>query len=261
MIEVAERFDDISLMITHYNRSKSLERLLSELKKANCSFHSIIVADDTSAPEHVDYIRGLQKEYDFELLTGPVNKGLGNNLNKGQDAVTTPYTLYIQEDFVPLEGFRTHLKNGLSLLKEYGDFDMVRFYAYSKYPYLKSYRDGFSEMLFKWWYPGLDKFAYYSDHPHLRRSTFFQKFGRYKEGVSGDKTEFSMMMSFLKHGGKAFFYEQHKSVLDQVNSASEPSTMTLTRDKWRNSEDFFIRNLRTLYRYLNCYSALYFRKI
>lgn len=261
MIATVEQFDDVSLMITHYNRSRSLERLLSEIKKANCSFNSIIVADDSSTADHVAYIRSLQDTYDFELLTGPVNKGLGNNLNKGQDAVKTPYTLYIQEDFIPLEGFAEKLKNGLSLLKERADFDMVRFYAYSKYPYLKECRDGFSEMLFKWWYPGLDKFAYYSDHPHLRRSTFFEKFGRYKEGVSGDKTEFSMMMSFLRNKGKAFFYEQHKSALEQVNSESEPSTMTGTRDKWRNSEGFFIRNLRTVYRYLNCYSALYLRKI
>jgi len=259
MIEKAERFDDVSLMITHYNRSRSLERLLSELKKANCSFNTIIVSDDSSAAEHIEYINTLHAEYDFELLTGPVNKGLGNNLNKGQDAVKTPYTLYIQEDFIPLENFATHLKNGLSLLKEREDFDMVRFYAYSKYPYLKEYKYGFSEMLFKWWYPGLDKFAYYSDHPHLRRSTFFQKFGRYLEGTSGDKTEFSMMMSFIKHGGKAFFYEKHKSVLEQANSESEPSTMT--RDKWRNSDNFFIRHIRTLYRYANCYSGLYLRKV
>lgn len=258
MIETAGRFEEVTLMITHYNRSKSLERLLGEIKAAGCSFSAIVVADDCSAAEHLEYIKGLHQDYDFELVSGPVNKGLGNNLNKGQDAVKTPYTLYIQEDFTPLEGFRAHLENGLSLLKERADFDMVRFYAYNKYPYLKPYQFGFSEMLFKWWYPGLDKFAYYSDHPHLRRSTFFQKFGRYLEGVSGDKTEFSMMMSFLRNGGKAFFYEQHKSILDQVNSADEPSTMT--RNRWRNSENFFVRQIRTVYRYVNCYTGLWFGK-
>jgi glycosyltransferase involved in cell wall biosynthesis len=259
MIESKPRFDDVTLMITHYNRSKSLERLLSALKEANCSFYDIVVSDDSSKQEHLDYINTLHADYDFKLVSGPVNKGLGNNLNKGQDAVTTPYTLYIQEDFIPLEGFYVHLSNGLSLLKERSDFDMVRFYAYSKYPYLKEYKYGFSEMLFKWWYPGLDKFAYYSDHPHLRRSTFFDKFGRYLEGTSGDKTEFSMMMSFLKNGGKAFFYNEHKSVLEQANSESEPSTMT--RDMWRNSDNFIIKQVRTVYRYVNCYSGLYFRKV
>lgn len=246
-------------MITHYNRSKSLERLLFELKEANCEFFDIIVSDDSSKPEHINYINELKKSYDFTLVTGLVNKGLGNNLNKGQDAVKTPFTLYIQEDFIPLENFTKHLKDGYSLLIERKDFDMVRFYAYDKYPYLKEYKHGFSEMLFKWWYPGLNKFAYYSDHPHLKRSTFAQKFGRYLEGTSGDKTEFSMMMSFIKRGGKSFFFDEHKSVLEQVNSTAEPSTMT--RNVWRNSNNFFVRQTRTIYRYLNCYSGLYLRKI
>ncbi|MCZ4223005.1 glycosyltransferase family 2 protein [Pedobacter rhodius] len=259
MTEAIEYFSDITLMITHYNRSKSLERLLSELKKANCRFYDIVVSDDSSMPEHLEYIEKLHNDYDFRLITVPVNKGLGNNLNKGQDAVETPFTLYIQEDFIPLENFAKHLKDGYALLKEREDFDMVRFYAYNKYPYLKYYKDGFSEMLFKWWYPGLDKFAYYSDHPHLKRSNFAQKFGRYLEGTSGDKTEFTMMMSFIKRGGKAFFYDEHKSVLEQVNSSSEPSTMT--RNVWRNSDNFFVSQIRTIYRYINCYSGLYLRKV
>ncbi|SMC95962.1 glycosyltransferase family 2 protein [Pedobacter africanus] len=251
-------FEDVSLMVTHYNRSQSLERLLSEMKRVNCQFKEIVVSDDGSKQEHLDYIAQLKNNYDFKLVTTPKNKGLGNNLNKGQDAVETPYTLYIQEDFILLNNFASNLANGLALLKEHPDFDMVRFYAYNKYPYLKKCRDGFSEMLFKWWYPGLDKFAYYSDHPHLRRTTFPEKFGRYREGVSGDKTEFAMMMSFLKNKGKAFFYDAHKSALEQVNSAEEPSTMH--RNRWRNSDNFFIRNLRTIYRYFNCYSGLFFRK-
>lgn len=259
MTENIEYFDDVTLMITHYNRSQSLERLLRELKKSKCSFADIVISDDSSAPEHLDYIKNLKNEFEFTLVTGHVNKGLGNNLNKGHDAVKTPFTLYIQEDFIPLANFATNLRNGYSLLKERPDFDMVRFYAYEKYPYLKPYKYGFSEMLFKWWYPGLNKFAFYSDHPHLKRNTFEQKFGRYLEGTSGDKTEFTMMISFIKNGGKAFFFEEHKSVLEQVNSSEEPSTMK--RNMWRNSDNFFVKHLRTFYRYVNCYSGLYLKKV
>jgi len=258
MTTKVEYFEDVTLMITHYNRSKSLERLLSELKKANCTFNDIVVSDDSSTKEHLDYIQTLKASYNFTFVTGPKNKGLGNNLNKGQDAVKTPFTLYIQEDFIPLHNFATNLRNGYSLLKENKDFDMVRFYAYEKYPYLKPVKNGFSEMLFKWYYPGLNKFAFYSDHPHLKRNTFEQKFGRYLEGTSGDKTEFTMMMSFIKNGGKAFFFDEHKSVLEQVNSSTEPSTMH--RNKWRNSDNFFITHLRTGYRYINCYSSLYLKR-
>ena len=113
-------------------------------------------------------------------------------------------------------------------------------------------------MLFKWWYPGLDKFAFYSDHPHLRRDTYFQKFGRYLEGTSGDKTEFGMMMSVLQNKGKAFFYDEHKSILEQVNSSDEPSTMK--RNMWRNSDNFLISRARVVYRYLNCYSQYFLNR-
>ncbi|WP_443939072.1 glycosyltransferase family 2 protein [Pedobacter sp. MW01-1-1] len=252
-------FPTISLLVTHYNRSKSLERLLAELQKAKCQFGDVVVSDDGSKREHLDYLKELQRDYSFRIIETPVNRGLGNNINKGQAAVKTPYTLYIQEDFIPLDNFNKHIQDGLNLLEEYSDFDMVRFYAYNKYPYLKGIKNGFSEMLFKWWYPGLDKFAFYSDHPHLRRANFVERFGPYLEGTSGDKTEFAMMMSVLKQGGKSFFFDEHKSVLEQVNSSSEPSTMT--RNKWRNSTNFFVKHIRTLYRYWNCYTSLYLRNL
>ena len=254
----SRHFADVTLLITHYNRSKSLERLLNKLAAARCSFGEIVVSDDCSVTTHLNHVEVLSKQFGFKLVTSLQNKGLGNNMNKGQDAVTNPYTLYVQEDFIPLENFIVRLADGQSLLEEHSSFDMVRFYAYECYPHLKYYKAGFSEMLFKWWYPGLGKFAYYSDHPHLRRSGFLDKFGRYIEGTSGDKTEFSMMMSFLKKQGKAFFYNEYKSVFEQVNSSLEPSTMK--RNMWRNSNNIAIRLVRVAYRYLNYYSALYVRK-
>ena len=124
---------------------------------------------------------------------------------------------------------------------------MIRFYAYFKYPYLKPYRNGFSEMQFKWWLPGYKKFYYYSDHPHLRKSNFFEKFGRYHEGVKGDVTEYRMMMSFIKEKGKAMFYEDYKGLFFQKNSSDEPSTMK--RNFWRENNNIFVHLLRETYRH------------
>lgn len=245
-------------MITHYNRSRSLERLLQSFKDLSISFDAIVVSDDCSKPEHQTYLKNLETQFNFNLVTGPVNKGLGNNLNKGQDAVQTGLTLYIQEDFVPAPDFATHLANALDIMQERADIDMVRFYAYFKYPYLKEYKNGFSEMKFSFWYPGYKKFYYYSDHPHLRRSNFLQKFGRYKEGVKGDVTEYSMMMSFLQHKGKAMFYESFKSLLEQENSSAEPSTMK--RNLWRESGNPIIKLMREIYRHLKFNIDYLFRK-
>ena len=239
-------FPTITLLVTHYNRSQSLDRLLQAFKKQEITFGNIVVSDDGSKPEQVERLKELILQYHFDLVTTPKNKGLGNNINKGQDAVTTPYTLYVQEDFDPFPGYAKHLQDALSIMDERADVDLMRFYAYFKYPYLKPYRDGFSEMVFKIWYPGYKKFHVYSDHPHLRRTSFFEKFGRYAEGIKGDRTEFLMNLSFIKKKGKAMFYEDFKGLFDQVNSSDEPSTMT--RSDMRQSNNPLIVLARAVYR-------------
>jgi glycosyltransferase involved in cell wall biosynthesis len=217
-------FPDVALLITHYNRSQSLERLLQSFAGQGWVFKEIIVSDDGSNNEHQMRLQRLKEVYGFKLVTSPVNKGLGNNLNKGQDAVTAPYTLYVQEDFAPVPDFSTHFANALAIMNERPDFDMARFYSFFKYPYLQPYKHGFSEMKFGFWKAGYRKYFCYSDHPHLRRSDFFKKFGRYWDKVNMGRTEYAMMMSFLKHKGKAIIADNYHGLFLHGNSASEPST-------------------------------------
>ncbi|MGY3212327.1 glycosyltransferase [Mucilaginibacter sp. HD30] len=242
----ASKFSSITLLVTHYNRSQSLERLLKAFETQDIGFGDIVVSDDGSKPEYLDYLKSITDKYKFRLITTPKNAGLGNNINKGQDAVNTPYTLYVQEDFDPFPGYKKHLADALAIMEERKDVDLVRFYAYFKYPYLRPYKNGFSEMIFKIWYPGYRKFHVYSDHPHLRRSNFLEKFGRYPEGIKGDKTEFTMAMSFNKNKGKAMIYDDPKGLFDQLNSEDEPSTMT--RSDLRQSDNFVISFARAIYR-------------
>ncbi len=248
MSEKNYHFNDVSLLVTHYNRSHSLQHLLQSFQHIGCTFGEIVVSDDGSKPEHLDYVKSLRHQFGFRLVTTPLNKGLGNNINKGQDAVTLPYTLYVQEDFEPAFHFGMHFQNALHIMNEKQDTDMMRFYAYFKYPYLEPYKHGFSQMCFSPWLPGYQKFYSYSDHPHLRRSNFFDKFGRYAEGVKGDVTEYRMMMSFLKKKGNAMFYEDYKELFFQKNTAAEPSTMK--RDFWRESNNLLVHQLREVYRYV-----------
>ena len=252
------QFDKVTLLITHYNRSESLERLLASFVSLNCNFDDIVVSDDGSKPENLEKVRALQPKYHFRLITTPKNKGLGNNINKGQAAVTTPYTLYVQEDFVPNPVFRDCMTNAMKFMEDMGDLDMVRFYAYFKYPYLKPLAHGFSEMKFRIWYLGYKKFHVYSDHPHLRRTSFPEKFGRYMEGVKGDVTEYRMVISFLRNKGKALFYNDYRNVFDQKNSAAEPSTMK--RNFWRESDNPLVAWLRDLYRHYKFNRDYFFMK-
>ncbi len=249
-------FKDVTLLVTHYNRSQSLEQLLQSFQNLHCRFEDIVVSDDGSKPEHVNYLKALQKEYSFRLITAPVNKGLGNNINKGQDAVNTALTLYVQEDFTPTVVFPEKFTTALELINQKSDVDVVRFYAYFEYPYLKEVANGFYNMDFRIWKPGYRKFYIYSDHPHLRRTDFFKKFGRYVEGQKGDATEYAMMMSFLKKGGKALFYKDFTGLFLQKNSEAEPSTMK--RNMWRESDNFVLTGLRHVYRHLK-FNLDYFR--
>lgn len=240
-------FPQVTLLVTHYNRSASLERLLASFEQLGCRFENIVVSDDGSRPEHLEHLRSLQAQYAFNLVTTPVNKGLGNNINKGQDAVTTPFTLYVQEDFVPQAIFPRVFSDAMALMREDQELDIIRFYAYFPYPFLKPVRNGFSEMIFKLTLPGYKKFYYYSDHPHLRKNNFFSRFGRYREGIKIDATEYRMMMSFLANKGKGLFYDNYTTVFEQINSTSEPSTVK--RNFWRESGNPLISVIRDLYRH------------
>lgn len=238
-------FSDTTLLITHYNRSESLERLLTSFKDLDCQFDSIVVSDDGSRPEHLDKVIALQNSFSFQLITTPVNRGLGNNINKGQDAVKSLYTLYVQEDFQPSDIFPTHFEDVLGFMRTDSSLDIVRFYAYFVYPNLKPYAKGFSEMVFSYLDLNHLKFYAYSDHPHLRRSNFLEKFGRYPEGIKGDLTEYKMALSFLQKKGRGLFYNDFTKLFYQKNSADEPSTMA--RENWRLSKNPAVVIARLVY--------------
>jgi glycosyltransferase involved in cell wall biosynthesis len=241
-------FRGTTLLITVYNRSQSLARLFAAFNALNCQFEDIVVSDDCSKPEHLEAIKALQSTYPFRLITTPQNRGLGHNINKGQDAVKTPYTLYVQEDFVPKSIFPSCLEEALQHMDERSDIDMVRFYSYFRYPHLRPIKDDLYEMQFQPNYLGYRKFYMYSDHPHLRRSNFIEKFGRYVEGKNIDVTEYTMMISFLQKKGKALYFGDHTGIFDQLNSPDEPST--LKRNFWRESNNLLVTAVRDVYRYI-----------
>jgi glycosyltransferase involved in cell wall biosynthesis len=250
MVGESKHYDEITLLITHYNRSLSLERLLKSFKEKHISFNEILVSDDSSKSEHLMNLKLFEERYGIRLLLTEKNKGLANNINKGQRSVKSPYTLYIQEDFIPTDRFYQSLSDGLSLIQEYPEIDLVRFYAYRKYPYLMPLKNGFSWMQFHFWYPNAYQFNCYSDHPHLRRSNFLDKFGDYKEGIKSDRAEFRMVISFLRHKGKAIIHKDYRELLLQENSAREPSQVRRMKLKqqYQLSGFFLIKMVRSIYR-------------
>lgn len=238
-------FPKVTLLVTHYNRSSSLERLLKAFANIDCRFADIVVSDDCSKPEHLARLEQLKSIYNFQLATTKVNQGLGQNINKGQDLVKSEYTLYVQEDFEPTDIFPVHFTDALQFMDEDKSIDITRFYAYFRYPGLVPFKKGFSFMKFGYLNQNHIKFYVYSDHPHLRRSNFFEKFGRYPIGINSDKAEYQMAIRFIKKQGKGLFFENFTTLFHQKNSESEPST--LNRAKWRESDHFVALALRAIY--------------
>lgn len=255
-------FQNICLLITHYNRSKSLERLLASLHQIGCSFGEVLIADDGSKKEHIDYIElELSNLYSFRLVKSPVNKGLGHNLNLGQTAVTKPFVLYIQEDFEPSADFPQMLQLSEQYMQEDERIDMTRFFAHYRYPYLKPFvRDErFSISYFSYIARRYDKIYNYSDLPHLRRKDFAKKFGKFREGIAGDRTEYWMCISFIKKRGVVLFYNDFRALFQHVNNDAEPSTMS--RKRLSTSQNFFVKSLRLIYRQLRYNYDIFLTKI
>lgn len=243
-------FNDVTLLVTVYNRTSSLKRLLEAFKKLNLSFGEIVVTDDGSETVHQDLLKILSKEFDFKLITTDENSGLGANINRGEEAVTKKYVLYIQEDFVPKDKFIEVFKNAYDLMNYELSLDTIRFYAYFPYPYTKSYNDYFDEMIFensflKWNHL---KFYMYSDHPHLRRATYSKKFGTYLEGTRGDETEFDMALSYIKNKGRGLLVKDITAIFDQKNSENEPSTMSY-RSSWKEKNIAVLKIMRFFFYY------------
>jgi len=236
-------FKDVTLLITHYNRWRSLERLLTSLKKLNCTFEDIVVSDDASRPEHLDEVKRMQSIFNYRLITTPKNGGYGNCINKGMDQIHTPYTLYLQEDFVPFAIFPENFKNALQIMNEDLSVDYIRFWAIGEQHIdLKPYKWGFSEMVFKFWNPYHLKFYQFSDTPNIKRSTFTKKFGRYREGIHGDLTDYYMAISFLHNKGKGLFYNDYTALFSHDNSDEASVSRPLTH--WKQSGSIPVRVMR-----------------
>ena len=240
----------LTLLITHYNRSNSLERLLLAFQKLDCQFVEIIVADDASKPEHLNRLKDIQPIYNFRLLPPEPNGGLGRNLNKGHDAVKTPYMLYVQEDFDPTELLPQHLMDAVQIMDETKDVDYIRFWSFYRFPTLKPFGKGFSETVFNPWNLNHLNYFMYSDNPHIRRTGFLEKFGRYDEGVPSDIAEHNMSIRFIQRKGRGLFYEEHSTLFEHRNSSDEPSTVT--RGNWRQSSNPVFLLMRAAYLKYKC---------
>lgn len=241
-------FEDVTLLVTHYNRSCSVKRLLEAIKSQQIRFGAIIISDDGSQSHHLKQLQDLAPIYGFQLVESARNHGLGHNLNKGQANVKTALTLYVQEDFLPTVKFAKALRDSVEFMRTDSQLDLVRFFSNFQYPYTKPYKHDFSQLYIPPLALNYQKIYLYSDNPHLRRSNFLDKFGSYREDLTGDRTEYRMCISFIQRRGKALLHNDFQDIFKHVNTAEEPSTMT--RVAWRQHSSPLLSLARDIYRQL-----------
>jgi glycosyltransferase involved in cell wall biosynthesis len=252
-------FDDVTLLITHYNRSSSVKRLLETLQNQQIRFAAIVVSDDGSQRQHLQQLQSLALIHEFQLVTSERNYGLGHNLNKGQAHVKTALTLYVQEDFLPTAKFRKALLDSVDFMRTDTQLDLVRFFSNFQYPYTKPYKQDFSYIYIPPFALDYQKIYLYSDNPHLRRSNFLDKFGRYREDLTGDRTEYRMCISFIQKNGKTLLHNDFHGIFEHINTEEEPSTMI--RVAWRQHSSPFLSLARDVYRQLRYnYDILFSKK-
>lgn len=88
---------DICAVIVSYNGDNNIEKQISEF----CDFCNLIVIDNGSLNEFVEYLINLKKKYDFELIINKTNFGLAKALNQGLEFATDlkcKYLLTLDQD-------------------------------------------------------------------------------------------------------------------------------------------------------------------
>jgi glycosyltransferase involved in cell wall biosynthesis len=241
-------YRDVTLLITHFNRTTSLERLLLSFQRLDMVFAEVIVSDDASNTPHLQHLQELQMVYHFRIVTAERNGGLAANINRGQRAVTTPYILYVQEDFEVTRLFKTTMPEALALMEQDKGLDLVRFFAHYRYPYLRPYSGDFEKVAIPLLALDYTKIYSYSDTPHLKRVGFEKKFGAYREDLKADRMEYRMCVSFIVNKGRCVITKHYASLFIHNNLATEPSTAT--RPPRQSSKDFLIQIIRFWYRQL-----------
>lgn len=101
----------ISVIIPNYNGLNLLKKNLPVVLK-NCPGCEIILVDDASKDESVDFVKNNFKQ--IRLLRNSKNKGFGRTVNAGAQVAKGKYLLLLNSDVSPRKGFLTPLIRAIS---------------------------------------------------------------------------------------------------------------------------------------------------
>lgn len=92
-----KRFDDLCCVIVSYNCEHNIEKQIQNL----CDNLHLIVVDNGSNQESINFLKSLKEKYDFILVLNEENIGLSKALNQGIDfakRIGSKYLLTLDQD-------------------------------------------------------------------------------------------------------------------------------------------------------------------
>jgi hypothetical protein len=152
-----------------------ISRALREITCKDFEMHVKCVSESERDPLHNwygDHLKLFCESRNIPLAFREGKADLGSAMNFANRASQTKYTMILQDDFYlerPID-----LSEGIRTLEDNPNIDFIR---YSYPAHLVSFKGSFHS----WRILDEQKDWPYGDDPHLRRSTFAQKFGHYKE--------------------------------------------------------------------------------
>lgn len=178
----------VSIVFISYKRFNLLKQTYDSFKKI-CKYPNLelILSDDGSPKEIQNEMRGL---FFHKYLFSPRNFGLGNNQNKGITAAEGSYILNLQDDWF-CHGPSDFIEVCLTVFDELPDVGYIRLWQHPSFsiPYdVRKLKNGLSVRVYDD-KRGMDKTKnryrdyIYSDRPHIKRRTFHEQIGLYREDL------------------------------------------------------------------------------
>lgn len=121
----------LSIIIPNYNNQKYLKKCLDSVFKQTYNFDEVIVVDDKSTDESIDFLEKYNKKHEkLVILKLEKNGGVSNARNEGLKIAKGNYVTFLDAD--DFYGNEEKLQNEMNLIKFYKSNYNKDIIAYSK---------------------------------------------------------------------------------------------------------------------------------
>ncbi len=213
----------ISIVFISYKRFNLLSRSYRTLA-AKCRYPNLelILADDGSPADVTERMRKLSFH---KYIFSDENRGLGHNQNKGVRAATGDYILQLQDDWL-CHGPDDFIERCLDVFQELPSVGYIRLWEKPDFsvPYdLHLLKNGVKVRVYNDSSP-LNSISehrdyVYSDRPHIKRRSYHDNLGLYREDLKMNKMEIEFCQRFERQNAiKGAWIEGYGDIFEHIGT-------------------------------------------